>query len=215
MVLPPYQEPEETDSSEQHIKAMEHMADESANSYRKLVHRSSINQTLLALLYSALAVGASALLVSFFPETYRSTGIIVLITTLGIALSFVQRIRSLANSFQLGMYLVLVFCFTSGSMVDSSIIESLNIYLAGYILFILLGSMILQIVICRILNVDRDTYLITITAAIMSVPFIPVVAGALKNKAMLVPGFAAAIIGYAVGNYLGIIVANLSRLLAG
>jgi uncharacterized membrane protein len=49
----------------------------------------------------------------------------------------------------------------------------------------------------------------------MSVPFIPVIAGALKNREILLPGFAAAIIGYAVGNYLGIIVANVSRGLVG
>ncbi|MFT6114307.1 MAG: putative membrane protein [Oleispira sp.] len=44
-------------------------------------------------------------------------------------------------------------------------------------------------------------------------PFIPVIAGALKNREILLPGFAAAILGYAVGNYLGIIVANITRML--
>jgi len=45
----------------------------------------------------------------------------------------------------------------------------------------------------------------------MSVPFIPVIAGALKNRELLLPGFAAAILGYAAGNYIGVFVANVSR----
>ena len=53
------------------------------------------------------------------------------------------------------------------------------------------------------------------TLYLSSCAFIPVIAGALKNREILLPGFAAAIIGYAVGNYLGIIVANISRALVG
>ena len=41
----------------------------------------------------------------------------------------------------------------------------------------------------------------------MSPPFVPVVAAALKNKPIVVPGIILGIIGYAIGNYLGIFVA--------
>jgi uncharacterized membrane protein len=85
--------------------------------------------------------------------------------------------------------------------------------LAGYISFILIGSLILQALLCKLFKIDTDTFLITSSAAILSVPFIPVIAGALKNREILLPGFAAAILGYAVGNYLGIIVANITRML--
>jgi len=49
----------------------------------------------------------------------------------------------------------------------------------------------------------------------MSVPFIPVIAGAIKNKEIIVPGFAAAILGYVVGNYLGVSVAFFTRWMLG
>jgi uncharacterized membrane protein len=45
----------------------------------------------------------------------------------------------------------------------------------------------------------------------MSVPFVPVIAGALKNRELLLPGFSVAILGYVVGNYLGILVANVTK----
>ena len=72
------------------------------------------------------------------------------------------------------------------------------------------GSLTLQAVLCKLFKIDTDTFLITSSAAIMSVPFIPVIAGALKNREILLPGLSVAIIGYALGNYLGILVANIT-----
>ena len=194
---------------------MEHMADESAHAYKKLVQTQLLPQTLLALFGALLVVGASVGLAGLLPESLSSVMTIILITTLGLAASFIPKVRNLANSFQLGMYLILVFCFTTGTMIDTDIINNLDMSLAGYITFILVGSLCLQAVLCKLFKVDTDTFLITSSAAIMSVPFIPVIAGALKNREILLPGFAAAIIGYAVGNYLGILVANVSRWLIG
>jgi len=194
---------------------MEHMADESANAYKKLVDLKLLPQTFAALLCSGIVVGASLGIAALLPESMKSSGTIIAITSLGLAASFIPKVRALANSFQLGMYLILVFCFTMGTMTDTNILTNLDMSLASYITFILVGSLLLQAILCKITKVDTDTFLITSSAAIMSVPFIPVIAGALKNREIILPGFAAAIIGYAVGNYLGIIVAKISQTLVG
>jgi len=194
---------------------MEHLADETANGYKKLFDVKLLPQTFAAILTSGLVVGLALFIASLVPETYKSTTTIVGITSLGLAASFIPKIRDLANSFQIGMYLILVFCFTMGTMTDTEIFTNIDLGLASYISFILLGSLIMQALLCKLFKVDTDTFLITSSAAIMSVPFIPVIAGALKNREIMLPGFAAAIIGYAVGNYLGIIVANVSRSLVG
>ena len=141
--------------------------------------------------------------------------IIIAITTLGVLASFIPFIRALPNSYPLGMYLILIFCFASGTMVDTSIFHEIKWALFGYIATIMIGSMLLQAILCRIFKIDVDTFLISSSAAIMSVPFIPVISGALKNRFVLVPGFAAAIIGYIFGNYLGVMVAFSVRSLVG
>lgn len=194
---------------------MEHMADETAHGYKKLLNVKLAPQTLASLLTSVAVVGLALLIASLVLETYKSTATIIGITSLGLAASFIPKIRNLANSFQLGMYLILVFCFTMGTMTNTDIFTNIDLGLASYITFILVGSLIMQAVLCKLFKIDTDTFLITSSAAIMSVPFIPVIAGALKNREILLPGFAAAIIGYAVGNYLGIIVANVCRMLLG
>ncbi len=203
------------ESAEIDYAGMEHLADETANGYKKLVAVKLLPQTMAVLLSSGVVVGLALFIASLVPETYKSTTTIIGITSLGLAASFFPKIRNLANSFQLGMYLILVFCFTMGTMTDMSIFTDIDFGLAGYISFILIGSLVMQALLCKLFKIDTDTFLITSSAAIMSVPFIPVIAGALKNREILLPGFAAAIIGYAVGNYLGIIVANVSRVLTG
>lgn len=192
-----------------------HMADETANAYKVLANIKALPKTALALLLSAVSVGIAVGVASLVPGSMSSAVTIITITTLGVLASFVPAIRNLPNSFQLGMYLILVFCFTTGTMTDTSIVTNLNVDLFAYISIILVGSLILQAIICRLLNIDTDTFLITSSAAIMSVPFIPVIAGALKNREIILPGFAAAIIGYIVGNYLGVGVAFFTRWLLG
>ena len=194
---------------------MEHLSDETANGYKKLTQIKLLPQTLASLLSSGAVVGLALFIASLVPEAYKSTTTIIGITSLGLVASFIPKIHNLANSFQLGMYLILVFCFTMGTMTDTNIFTNIDLGLASYISFILVGSLIMQAILCKIFKVDTDTFLITSSAAIMSVPFIPVIAGALKNREILLPGFAAAILGYAIGNYLGIIVANVSRVLVG
>ena len=199
------------DAGEIDYAGMEHMADETANAYKKLSDVKLLPQTISALLCSGVVVGLSLGIAALLPESMKSSGTIISITSLGLAASFIPKVRALANSFQLGMYLILIFCFTMGTMTDTNILTNLDASLAAYISFILIGSLVMQAILCKLLKVDTDTFLITSSAAIMSVPFIPVIAGALKNREILLPGFAAAIVGYAVGNYLGIIVANLTK----
>lgn len=184
-----------------------HLADETAAAYRILAQRSTLLRAGAGLLLSALIVGSALAAASLAPAEMASAVTIITITTLGAAASFIPAVRQLPGTFQLGMLLILIFCFTSGSMTDTAMISDLNLNLFAYIGFILTGSLLLQALLCRLLNIDTDTFLITSSAAIMSVPFIPVIAGALKNREIIVPGFAAAIIGYVLGNYLGIAMA--------
>ena len=193
--------------SEKRTNSMEHLAEESANAYVRIVDRQSVRQSGIALICSGVVVGLSVVLASFLPDHLSSTMTIILITTFGILGSFIPQIHNLKTSFHMGMYLILVFCVTSASMMDMSIITDMDFGIGAYIGFILVASLLLHGVFCKAFGIDRDTYLITSGAAVMSVPFIPVIAGALKNREILVPGFAVAILGYALGNYLGIAVA--------
>ena len=73
------------------------------------------------------------------------------------------------------------------------------------------GSHFLHILIAKIFKIDADTVLVSGAALICSPPFVPVVAGALKNRDIILTGMVVGIAGYAVGNYLGIAVAYILK----
>ena len=115
----------------------------------------------------------------------------------------------ITESFDLGMYLILVFSIVVASMVDLSNLGTPTFALLGYLSFVIFGSLFLQLIISKFTKTDTDTMIITSAALICSPPFVPVVSGALKNKEILVPGITIGIIGYAVGNYLGFLMSEL------
>lgn len=151
-----------------------------------------------------LAGGVSLLV----PESLMMVTVILLITSLGIAASFVGRIRQIEKTFELGMYLILVFSLTVSSMVNVNEMLRASPQLIYYISLVIFGSLLLHVLLAAIFRIDTDTVMITSTALICSPPFVPVIAGALKNREIIVPGLTVGIIGYAIGNYLGYIVAN-------
>ena len=82
-----------------------------------------------------------------------------------------------------------------------------------FVIFCIFGSLLLHALLCRIFKIDTDTMIITSTSAICSPPFVPVVANALKNREIILSGLYTGIIGYAIGNYLGISISYLLKTL--
>jgi len=163
---------------------------------------------LKAILISIGIFAVAGLTTLFTPENSQMIVVILIITTLGILLSLVPSINKLKNTFELGMYLILIFSIDVASMVDVSNLANASPTIFYYVFLVIFGSLFLQVVVSAIFKIDIDTVIITSTALICSPPFVPAVAGALKNKEIIVPGITVGIIGYAVGNYLGVLVAE-------
>lgn len=157
----------------------------------------------LSVLIAAISGGISLLL----PEKAKMTAIILLITTSGVAFSFIPSVKKLEKSFQLGMYLILIFSLAVAAMGNIEKLINSSQYVFYYVLLAVIGTFILHMILSAIFKIDADTTIITTAALIMSPPFVPVVAGALKNREIIISGLTVGIIGYAIGNYLGVFVA--------
>jgi uncharacterized membrane protein len=139
---------------------------------------------------------------------------ILMLTTIGIGLSFYKPIQKFDKSYDLGMYLIYIFSLAIASMADLSnlqIMENLN--MIAYLAFTIFVSLFMHAIICRFLKVNADSMVISSVAFINSPPFVPMISNAMKNRAALVTGITAGLMGYAVGNYLGILMAKLLNLL--
>lgn len=191
------------------------METEDIHSYVGMFRRRTVLALGGATLLSLLVVGLAMGLASLVPASYATSVAILTITTGGIACSFVPKIRNLDKTFQFGMYIILIFCLVVGSMANLRDLININWSMMFFVSFCVFGSLLLHGIFCRILKIDTDTYIITSVSAICSPPFVPVVAGALKNKEIILSGLTTGIVGYAVGNYLGISLAYIFKAMLG
>lgn len=202
-ILPKFKHIKEEESTEVNIAEAESFEDFSGM-FRKGRLVPLIQSLGIALLIFIASFGISLLL----PGISQMVVVILSITTLAIIASLVTWINKIEKTFQLGMYFILVFSLTVASMADVKTIFSIGyLGLFTYISYAYFGSLFLHLLLAKIFRINADDYLITTTAFVFSPPFVPVVAGALKNKDVIITGITVGIVGYIVGNYLGVALA--------
>ncbi|HOX32186.1 MAG TPA: DUF819 family protein [Spirochaetales bacterium] len=155
----------------------------------------------------AVGLGASLLV----PAEWQTMTAILGITTFALAASLSPRLRTAKGTFQAGEYILYVFCLAVGAMGDISKLIGAAPHYFAYVAVVLFGSFTLHAALCAICKVDVDTFLVVSTATINSPPFVGLTCVAIGNRRLLVPGITAGIMGYALGNYLGIGLAQLLR----
>lgn len=183
------------------------------NSYSGIFTKKHFPKTLGALGLAILIVGVGMGISKLISGKIDNMLILILtMTTLSIVASFLPFVRKMEKSYDTGMYLVLIFSLVVASMVDVRAID----YRAGaniivYIAFVIFCSLLLSIILSKIFKVDSDTMVITSVALINSPLFVPMIAESMKNKKVIITGITVGVIGYAVGNYLGIIVTQILK----
>ncbi len=160
-----------------------------------------------ALVLAVLILVGSGLASRLLPGISPMALVILLVTTLGIMASFVPAVRHVEKTYELGMYLIMVFCMVVASMADLRQVDMGSAVIGIYVVWVVVGSMLVHALLCRISGIDTDTFLITSTAFICSPAIVPVVVSALRNREVLFSGLSVGIMGYAMGNYLGLLVA--------
>ena len=184
------------------------------NPYRKLFTREGGRQLckVLLLTLGIVAVsGGAALLVG---DGWFMVIFILLITTLGVVASFFDSVRKLEVSYDAGMYLIYIFSIAIASMADFSNLQMEGgINLLMYVIVAVFLSLAIHALFCQLLRIDADSMISSSVAFINSPPFVPMAAAALRNKNALVTGLAAGIVGYALGNHFGVLMAKLLTLL--
>lgn len=151
------------------------------------------------------ALGAALTLV--VPKERALLTAILTVTTLGILCSLSPRIRRIPKTFQLGQYLILIFCLAVSSMSEVHKLFTTAPAMIGLVAFVVFGCVIVHAALAALFRIDADTVIITSIAGIFSPPFVPMVAVALKNKEIVPSGVITGIIGWVAGTYLGIALA--------
>lgn len=166
-------------------------------------YKVSLLAIAITLVIAAISYGVA--LLASGDGTPDMTVLILLLTTLAIAASFLPPMKRQQHSFDLGLYCVYVFCLsiaTACNVREMDIAGSLPIL--WYLGFIIFGSLALQVLMARMLKIDGDSVMVSSVALINSPPFVPLAAALLGNKNIVVLGITVGLLGYMLGNYLGI-----------
>ena len=187
---------------------------DTSSQYHLLLQRSGLCQLARIVAVTLVVVAVSALVALAFSEEWFMVVFILMLTMLGVASSFIKSVREMTLSYDVGMYLIYIFSLTIASMADFSSLDlrgGINQFAFMTVAVIL--SLLIHAVVCRLMRVDADSMMISSVAFINSPPFVPMAAVAMRNKSVIVTGLGAGIMGYALGNHLGVLMSELLSIL--
>lgn len=197
--------------SESDKRELEHqLAEAKRNPYEGLWSKVGMKQLAKIVGWTLVVAGIAAATTLLFDEAWFMVVFILALSTLGVVFSFAKPVRKLKRSFDIGMYLIYIFSIAMASMADFSelqLADGLNQVL--FLSITVFGSLLLHAIFCRVMRVDADSMTVSSVSFINSPPFVPMMVAVLKNRATLIVGLGAGIVGYAVGNHFGVLMASL------
>ncbi len=168
-----------------------------------LFRRDNLRDLGLSLLLSAGIIIVGAGVAFLFPKDMFQSVFILGISLLSVLASMNKRIRSLKRTFEAGTFFILIFSVAVASQVSLSTLKDINPDIFMFTTVATIGALFFHVLLSAIFRVDTDTTLTTSISLICSPPFAPVMGGALHNKAVIGPGIAVGLFGYAAGTYIG------------
>mgnify|MGYP003307311524 CR=1 FL=1 len=186
------------------------IAEAKSNPYKGLWSKAGLKELAKIVGYTIVVVALSAAATLPFDEAWFMVIFILVLSTLGVVFSFLKPVRKLERSFDIGMYLIYIFSIAMASMADFSelkLADGLNQII--FLTITVFGSLLLHAIFCRIMSVDADSMTVSSVSFINSPPFVPMMVAVLKNKKTLIVGLGAGIVGYALGNHFGVLMASL------
>jgi len=163
---------------------------------------------LLAIGIVGIAVGS---VLFIFGDLKKSSLVILLISSLSVIASFSKKIRNWQGTFEAGDYLLLMFSIAIGMMADFTEVFQNGGWFLLLAAAVMLGSIILHVLFCRLFGIDRDTMMITQVAGFYGPPFIGQIASVIKNRSLIFSGIATGLVGLAVANFIGVALGELLR----
>lgn len=167
---------------------------------------------LLAIL--CLAAGA-ALEMLINGNLDGSLYIMITVSVLGIAFSFVRPVRETKGIYQIGQYFVLVFSLGLSMSIDIGVLVGTIMQTLVFFASVQTGCVLIHFILCRLFGIDGGTAMITNTAGLYGPPFIAPVAEAYGDRQLIAPGIICGVTGLVIGNLLGIGIGGLLSLIPG
>lgn len=174
-----------------------------------------IKDIAMLLAIAATIVSVSTALSGYLPADFSSAGRILLISTLSIIVAQLPAVKNLRGAMNLGMFFGMMFLVVVGFSVDIAGFLGSAITITLFCFCVIFGSMILHLLVTRLLKIKFEYVLLGIVGAIADGSTAALVASGAKWKSLISIGLLMGVIGGVCGNYAGIMVAYLIRMIIG
>ena len=174
-----------------------------------LFRKDNLKHLGLSLLLTIVIIALGAGVASLVPKDAFQSVFILSISLFSILASLHPKVRSLKRTFEAGTYFILIFSVAVASQVSLKTLTDVNPDIFLFTTVATLGALFFHVLLSALFRIDTDTTLTTSISLICSPPFAPVMGSALGNKAVIGPGIAVGLFGYAIGTYFGFTIAQL------
>ena len=175
----------------------------------------SIKDIAILLAISTTIVSVSTMLSQYFSADFASAGRILLISTFSILVAQIPAVRKVKGAMNLGLFFGMMFLAVVGFSVDIRGFLGSAFTITLFCFCVIAGSLILHLVITRLLKIRYEYVLLGIVGAIADGTTAALVASGAKWKSLISIGLLMGIIGGVCGNYVGIAVAYIVRMIVG
>jgi len=189
----------------------ENVASKDVENYKGMFAKENLGGMLTGLGLSVIILAFGAGFAFILTGTLNELVVILTITTLSIIASFFKKVRELPKTFELGMFFILIFSVIVASLFDIHSVNGGSLMIGLFVAWVMIVAASLHLLFCRIAHVSGDLFCVSQIALLCSPPFVPPVVGAMKNKKVLISGIVIGLVGYAVGTYLGVLIAFILK----
>ena len=185
----------------------EDVASKDVENYEGMFAKENVGGMFAGLGLSVLFLAIGAGLALLITGTLNELVVILTITTLSIIASFFKKVRELPKTFELGMFFILIFSVIVASLFDIHSVNGGSMIIGMFVAWVMVSTAVLHLLFCRVAHVSGDLFCVSQVALLCSPPFVPPVVGAMQNKKVLISGIVIGLVGYAIGTYLGVLIA--------
>ncbi|MEN1967895.1 DUF819 family protein [Lentibacillus sp. N15] len=175
----------------------------------------SIQDIALSFALAFVITALATFLSGYAPESFQSAARILLITTLAVITAQLKPVKKIKGNMDLGLFMALFFLTTIGYMVNIKEFVGATLAIALFCFVVVLCSLIVHALLCRLFKIDYQYVIISIVASIADGTTSALVAASAKWKALISLAVVLGVIGTVLGNYLGIGVAYLIKFIIG
>ena len=170
---------------------------------------------LPGVLLAMLVLGLTAAAALLFPEEQRRSALPVLLCGLSLAAAAFPAVNRLPGTLSSGEFFFWFFCVAAGAMVDPVQLADRPPVVLLYGTALLILVFFLHLLLCRLLGIDREIWLVTMASGIFSPVMIAPIAARLGDRNLVTTGIITGLFGLAAGSLCGLAVTKILVVITG